>query len=120
MASIIKFSGYYIDPNGDYSANDVKVDLEEHLDLISHHIEVHETNLGEWDDDNVLNRSDCPKIECEKHFGIIGTYKPGLIDIMDIKAAIKKGKMAIKVVNGNILIGYPSNGEWVKIGEEAL
>lgn len=116
MANIMKISGYYIDPNGNYSTADVRIELQS-LDLISHHIEVKEADIGEWEDSSVLNRHDCPLVECEKYFGIAGTFKPAPLDILDIKTAIKKGKLAVKITNGNILIGYPVSDEWVKIGE---
>lgn len=69
MAKIFKVSGYYVDPNGDFDALDVAIALRENLDLIDHHIEVEEVDLpGEWEDNNPLNRCDCPVSECEKYF----------------------------------------------------
>lgn len=70
MARIIKFSGYYVDSNGDYTAEQLKVELEERFDLISHHIKLEEVDLGHWDDDNVLNKCNCPEEECEKYFDV--------------------------------------------------
>ncbi len=70
MAKIIKFSGYYVDPNGDYTAEQLKVELEEHFDLISHHIKLEEVDLVHWDDDNVLNKYNCPEEECKKYFDV--------------------------------------------------
>lgn len=40
-----------------------------------------------------------------------------LTDIIEVKAAVNRGDLAVKVHNGNILLGYPKSGEWVKIGE---
>ena len=37
-------------------------------DLIVHHVNIEERDIGEWDDDNPLNLLDCPKSECEKYF----------------------------------------------------
>lgn len=72
MAKIFKISGYFVDPNGDFDAADVAIALRENLDLIDRYVEVEEVDLpGEWDDDNPLNRCDCPVAECEKYF-----YKP--------------------------------------------
>ena len=68
MAKIFEIHGYYIDPNEDYSAEDLKVALSEDYDLITHHIEVKERDIGEWEDENPLNYCDCPKSECEKYF----------------------------------------------------
>ena len=70
MAKIFKFTGYFIDPNGDLDADDVKVELEERtVDAIVHHVKVEEVYLGEWDDDHPLNACNCPLAECEKYFG---------------------------------------------------
>ena len=70
MAKIFKFTGYFIHPNGDLDADDVKVELEERtVDAIAHHVKVKEVDLGEWDDDHPLNACDCPLEECEKYFG---------------------------------------------------
>ena len=68
MAKIFKISGYMVDPNGDLEAEDLRVSLEEDYDAIAHHIQIEEVDLPEWDDDNPLNRLDCPVAECEKYF----------------------------------------------------
>lgn len=69
MAKIMKFSGYYVDPNGDYSAEQLKALLEENFDLIAHHVKVEEVDLKHWDDDHILNRCDCPEEVCRDYFG---------------------------------------------------
>lgn len=69
MAKIFKISGYFVDPNGDFDAIDVVEIIKQRVDLIDHYVEVEEVDLpGEWDDDNPLNRYDCPIAECEKYF----------------------------------------------------
>lgn len=69
MAKIFKFTGYYIDPNDDLDADDVKIELEERtVDAIARHVKVEETDIGEWEDENPLNRCNCPAEECEKYF----------------------------------------------------
>ena len=68
MAKIFKIEGYLIDPNGDYDREDIEVDLEQNFDVIAHHIKVQERDIGEWEDDNILNYHNCPKSECEKYF----------------------------------------------------
>ena len=68
MARIFKISGYLVDANGDYDAEQLEVALKEDYDLIAHHIRVEERDIGEWDDDCPLNDFDCPKEECEKYF----------------------------------------------------
>lgn len=69
MAKIFKFTGYYIDPDGVYTVNDVAESLgERNIDAFPHHITVKEADVGEWDDEYPLNMCDCPVAECEKYF----------------------------------------------------
>ena len=68
MAKIFKIEGYYVDPNGDYSANNLEIELKENYDLIPRFIKVQEQDIGEWEDDNPLNYRNCLKEECEKYF----------------------------------------------------
>ena len=73
MAKIFKFTGYFVDPAGECNKRDVKTALEEvttkALDIFSHHVEVKEVELGEWDDNHPLNACECSVGECEKYFG---------------------------------------------------
>ena len=73
MAKIFKFTGYFVDSAGECSKRDVKTTLEEvitnALDIFSHHVEVKDVELGEWDDSHPLNMCDCSVSECEKYFG---------------------------------------------------
>jgi hypothetical protein len=74
MAKIFKISGYFVDPNGDYDALSLAVTLRQTPDLIDRYVEVEEVDLpDEWDDDNPLNRCDCPIAECEKYFEEVET-----------------------------------------------
>ena len=68
MAKIFKIEGYYVDPNGGWSAEDLQIELEQNYDLIDKHIKVLERDIGEWEDDNPLNYYDSPESECEKYF----------------------------------------------------
>ena len=68
MAKIFKIQGYFIDPNEDYTTEQLEVMLEEDYDVIAHHIKVEEQDIGEWEDDNPLNYGNCPECECEKYF----------------------------------------------------
>ena len=68
MAKIFKVTGYFVDYNDEYDCDRLKVDLEQDYDLIAHHINIEERDIGEWDDDNPLNLFNCPKSECEKYF----------------------------------------------------
>ena len=70
MAKIFKISGYYIDCNHDYTSDDIEALLKQAFDLIDHHIKVEEKDIGEWEDDNPLNRYACPESECEKYFKV--------------------------------------------------
>ena len=68
MAKIFKIEGYYVDANGDWSAEWLKTELEENYDLAAHHIRVQERDIGEWEDDNPLNYYACPESLFEKYF----------------------------------------------------
>lgn len=68
MAKIFKIEGYYVDPNGDWSAEWLKTELEENLDLVGKHIKVYERDIGEWEDDIPINYINSPESECEKYF----------------------------------------------------
>ena len=68
MARLFKISGYYIDPNGDWSDAELKTELEQRFDLIDKHIKVESVDIGEFEDDSPLNRYDSPIEECEKYF----------------------------------------------------
>lgn len=79
MAKIFKISGYYIDPNGDWDESDLQTELEERFDLIDQHIKVESKDIGEWEDNNPLNKYDCPVEECEKYFSKIVLNNDGRI-----------------------------------------
>ncbi len=68
MAKIFKVTGYFVDPNDDWNGDTLKTAFEENNDLISHHVNVDEKDIGEWEDDNPLNLCECPISECEKFF----------------------------------------------------
>lgn len=68
MAKIFKVTGYFVDPNDSYDSDNLRVELEQNYDLISHHFKVEECDIGEWDDEILLNKIDCPVSECEKYF----------------------------------------------------
>lgn len=68
MAKIFKIEGYYVDPNGGWSAEDLQIELEQNYDFIDKHIKVLERDIGEWEDDNPLNYINSPESECEKYF----------------------------------------------------
>ena len=68
MAKIFKISGYFVDPNDDYTGADILLDIDNSTDAFSQHLIVEERDIGEWDDDNILNSYHCPKSECEVYF----------------------------------------------------
>lgn len=74
MAKIFKLSGYFVDPNGEFTDSELETILKNSCDIIAFHINVEEKDIGEWEDDNPLNRCDCPEKECEKYFRE-NTYK---------------------------------------------
>lgn len=79
MAKIIKITGYlvlpydnsfYSDslPGGPLHENTIADMLSAKCDAIAKNFKIEDRDIGEWDDDNVLNKSDCPVSECEKYF----------------------------------------------------
>ena len=68
MPKIIKFSGYFIDISDVYDSRGIEIALRDFPDVLSRHIRAEEKDIEEWDDDNPLNRRDCPESECEKYF----------------------------------------------------
>ncbi len=68
MAKIFEFHGYYVDPNDDYDAEELEILLSEKFDIMSHHIKVDERDIGEWEDENPLNYTDCHISECMRYF----------------------------------------------------
>lgn len=68
MAKIYRITGYFVDSGDEYSEEDLKVAIEDCADVIPRHIEVKGKDIGEWEDDNPLNRFDCPKSECDRYF----------------------------------------------------
>jgi hypothetical protein len=67
MAKIYKLTGYLIDPNGDWSEDDIVTEIE-NLDLIHHHIKCDVADIGEFYDEHPLNYNNCGVEECEKYF----------------------------------------------------
>lgn len=68
MAKIFKISGYAVDCNGDYCPDDIREKLFDYMDLFGLHFEIEEKEIGDFDDDNPLNKINCPIEECEKWF----------------------------------------------------
>ena len=68
MAKIFKIHGYFVDPNGEYTAEELATALQQDFDVIAHHIKVDERDIGEWDDNSPLNYHNCSKDECEAYF----------------------------------------------------
>ncbi len=68
MAKIFEFHGYYVDPNDDYNAEELEILFSEKFDVMSHHIKVDERDIGEWEDENPLNYTDCHISECMRYF----------------------------------------------------
>ena len=69
MAKLFKIQAYIVDPNGEFNKYILADTLEYGpYDIHLRHININETDLGEWDDDIDVNYIDCPKAEFEKYF----------------------------------------------------
>ena len=69
MAKLFKITTYIVDPNGEFNKYILADTLEYGpYDIQLRHININETDLGEWDDDIDVNYIDCPKAEFEKYF----------------------------------------------------
>lgn len=68
MAKVFKFSGYYVDPNDDYTDDWLEHDLDTKVGMVGGHIKIESVDIGEWTDDNPLNYYDCDISEYEKYF----------------------------------------------------
>ena len=68
MARVHKISGYLVDPNGEYTRDDIEVAMERVLDAPFQQLHIDTADIGEWEDDNPLNYSNCDLAECEKWF----------------------------------------------------
>ena len=81
MAKIIKVTGYFVCPDMDDDAffnesssggcldtKRIEEVLNGACDVIAKNFTIDDRDIGEWDDDNVLNDVNCPASECEKYF----------------------------------------------------
>ncbi len=72
MAKVFKISAYIVDAMDEYD----KFKLEDLLtyctqnDVSLRHLKICSADIGEWDDDNPLNRLDCSVGEFAKHFRV--------------------------------------------------
>ena len=70
IAKVFKISAYLVDPVDEFNESS----LEDCLiyctqnDLSLRHMKVDSVDIGEWDDNLLINRFDCPKTEFEKYF----------------------------------------------------
>ena len=67
MARILKIEGYIVDPDNSIYDNDIETILRNN-DMITKHFKISEQNIGEWNDNLIINRIDCPKVELERYF----------------------------------------------------
>lgn len=68
MAKIHKISGYLVDPNCDYSEEELKLFMEKRLDGVFQQLHIDTAEIGDWEEDNPLNYRNCDLAECEKWF----------------------------------------------------
>ena len=70
MAKLFKLSAYLVDHKGTFD-NET---LEDYLnycmrhELDIDHIDLDCADIGEWDDDHLINNYNCPKAEYDKYF----------------------------------------------------
>lgn len=67
MAKIHKISGYVVDIDETFGVEDLEYALEV-MEFFYQQLHVETANIGEWNDDNPLNYSNCDLAECEKYF----------------------------------------------------
>lgn len=70
MAQIFKISAYIIDHMDEYDNYDLKELLDAYRphDLHLQHIKTTSVDIGEWDDNLLINRIDCGEEEFKKYF----------------------------------------------------
>lgn len=71
IAKIFKVSGYLVDPNGQYTADNVKDSIDINVcdtGMFPQHLHVEEKNVGKWKDELPINKQNCDLYECEKYF----------------------------------------------------
>lgn len=69
MAKIYKVMFYFVDIEEQYrSGEELEGEIERSLDTSISHYNVHESKSFEWDDDILINYSNCPVSEYEKYF----------------------------------------------------
>lgn len=70
MAELHKISGYLLDIDGAYSEGEIEEYIRNWTDLIPRHFHTEIVDIGEWEDDNPLNYTNCDLAECEKYFKV--------------------------------------------------
>lgn len=67
MAHIFRFSGYCVDPNGDFDSESVEQKIVYALEF-TQQLHIEESNEFEWDDDLPVNSFNCDMAHLEKYF----------------------------------------------------
>jgi hypothetical protein len=67
MAKIHKISGYVVDVHNNFTEIGLEVALER-MAVHTQQLHVETADIGEWEDNNPLNYSNCDLAECEKWF----------------------------------------------------
>lgn len=68
MAELHKISGYLLDIDGAYCEGEIEEYIRNWTDLIPRHFHTETADIGEWEEDNPLNYTNCDLAECEKYF----------------------------------------------------
>lgn len=71
MAKIFKVSGYFVEPNGKYTADYFKDSIQVDVlgpDAFDQHLHIEERDIGEWNDNLPINQENCDLAACEAYF----------------------------------------------------
>lgn len=86
MAELHKISGYLLDIDGAYFEGEIEEYIRNWTDLIPRHFHTETVDIGEWEDDNPLNYTNCDLAECEKYFKVN-------VPLVDTDRKVKPGQI---------------------------
>lgn len=86
MAKIFKFGGYLVDPNGYFSAAEIKdhIDGFERGGSFSQHVHVMESEIEEWKDNLPINKTNCEIYDLDKYFTKQNNWSVDTTRILDL------------------------------------
>lgn len=71
MAKVFKIEAYVVDSNGEFKTEDRLEDCLIYCtqnDLNLRHLKINSADIGEWDDNHILNHINCSETEFKKYF----------------------------------------------------